>query len=344
MTLQNNSVNQHTIASYFARSHLSNGVLLGGNEQQFLTKAELTVMQLQQLKSRVLPTQLASILKSCWQVSGDELLGFTDQKMKVGVFALLSERLVNYKTLEEVFAYTASFYNLTGDQLHFKMSKNGSQVQVKINPLFKSKRDNSLSNSLLSELLLLICHRFSSWLVGQVIPLSSVQVQHTKPTHHEEYRLMYPCPCFYKSKNNALVFDAKYLHLPVVQNLDELKKYLHQIPLQWFKKQSYFDTYSAQVMRLLENSILNKESNLENMAEKLNMTSRTLRRKLIAEGSRFQQLKDNVKRDRAIGLFKQPHLSVAQIGLAIGFTEPATFSRAFKNWTGVSPSIYQNYR
>lgn len=340
----NNFADQHTIASYFARAHLKNGVLLGGNERQLLSCAELTTAQLKQPKSRVLASQLASIVSSCWQISGDELLGFTQQKVKLGMFKLLAERLVTCKTFDEVLTHTASFYNLTGDQLQFEIKKNDVQILVSINANFKSNHDNHFTNSLLSELLLLICHRFFSWLVGQVIPLSIVQVKHEKPQHHEEYRLMYPCPCIYQSDINALLFDAKYLGLPVVQIHEELLEYFKQIPMQWFKKQSYYDTCSAQVLRLLEDATLETKSNLETVAAKLNMTSRTLRRKLIAEGSRFQQLKDNVKRDKAISLFEQPNLTLAEISLAVGFTELATFSRAFKNWTGVSPSAYRNCR
>jgi AraC-like DNA-binding protein len=74
------------------------------------------------------------------------------------------------------------------------------------------------------------------------------------------------------------------------------------------------------------------------------MTARTLRRKLVAEGSRFQQLKDNMRRDRAINLIEQSNLTIAEVGMASGFTELASFSRAFKQWIGVSPSTYRNYR
>ena len=155
---------------------------------------------------------------------------------------------------------------------------------------------------------------------------------------------MYPCPCSYENNSSALLFDSKYLSLPVVRDKEELVAYLKQLPLQWFKKQSYYDTYSAQVVRLLESAALDNGSNLDMVAARLNMTARTLRRKLIAEGSRFQQLKDNVRRDKAISLFEQPNLSISQISLAVGFTEMATFSRAFKHWTGVSPSTYRNYR
>jgi len=343
MSLENKFSNRHTIARYFARAHLENSVGLGVNEQQILALAGLTPSQLMQPKSRVLATQLASIVKSCWLVSGDELLGFTEQKVKVGMFTLLAEHLITCKTLEGVLAHSQKFYNITGDQLQLKVEKKGSQVSVSVNANFKPNSENSSANSVLIELLLLICHRFPSWLVGRVIPLSYIHVKHAKPTHHEEYRLMFPCPCIYQSTNNTLVFDAKYLNLPVIQTPDDLVKYAHQIPLQWFKKQAYYYTSSAQVLRILESSLLDKESNLEHVAAKLNMTSRTLRRKLIAEGSRFQQLKDNTRRDKAINLFEQADLTIAQIGLAVGFTELATFSRAFKHWTGVSPNTYRNY-
>ncbi|MFT7260599.1 MAG: AraC-like DNA-binding protein [Glaciecola sp.] len=344
MRIENKPTNHHTIASYFARTHIKNMVCQGANEQHILAKAGLTSAQLQQLKSRVSPAQLASIIDSSWRLNGDEFLGLTEQKVKRGMFALLAGRLISCKTLEEVLSHTSDFYNLTGDQLQFEIEKKEANVFCSLNANFESKRTDSTPNSLLTELLLLIFHRFASWLIGELIPLNKVCVQHIKPAHHEEYRLMFPCRCEFENRKNALVFDAKYLRFPVVQNADSLSEYLEQVPLQWLRKQSYYDTYSAKVIRVLENSVLEEETHLDSVASTLNMSARTLRRKLIAEGCRFQQLKDNMRRDKAINLFEQDELTIAQIGLAIGFTELATFSRAFKHWTGVSPSTYRRYR
>jgi AraC-like DNA-binding protein len=343
MQIENKLTNHHTIASYFARTHINNVVSQGANEQQILAEAGLTSAQLQQLKSRVSPAQLASIIKSCWRVNRDEFLGLTEQKVKTGMFALLAGRLITCKTLEDVIMHIIDFYNLTGDQLRCRLQQTGNNVVCYVNANFKTKTMNNSSNSLLIEFLLLIFHRFSSWLIGEFIPLNKVCVQHTKPDHYEEYRLMFACRCEFENKHNALVFDAQYLRFPVVQNADSLSKYLDQAPLQWFKKQSYCDTYSAKVIRALENAELETETHLDCVASTLNMSARTLRRKLIAEGCRFQQLKDNMRRDKAINLFEQDKLSIAQISSAIGFTEVATFSRAFKQWTGVSPSTYRRY-
>jgi AraC-like DNA-binding protein len=343
MQIKNKLTNHHTIASYFARTHINNVVLQGANEQHILAKAGLTSAQLQQLKSRVSPAQLASIIDSCWRVNDDEFLGLTEQKVKRGMFALLAERLINCKTLEEVLMHTSDFYQLTGDQLQLEIETKGTYVVCSLTINFEKKRIGSTPDSLLTELLLLIFHRFSSWLIGELIPLNKVCVKHTQPEHHEEYRLMFPCRCEFEHKQNGLVFDAKYLLSPIVQHADSLSEYLNQVPLQWFRKQSYYDTYSAKVIRVLENAVLEKETHLESVASTLNMSARTLRRKLIVEGCRFQQLKDNTRRDKAINLLEQDELTIAQIGLAIGFTELATFSRAFKHWTGVSPSTYRRY-
>jgi AraC-like DNA-binding protein len=340
MTSENKMSNGLTIANYFARTHLANGVSVGACEQQILRHTGLTSAQLDHPRARILATQLASIVSNCWGFSGDELLGFTQQKLKLGMFELLAEHLITCKTLQDVLNYIERFYCLSGEQLAVKTHITGSQVAVSLAPNFNENRNSPVTKTLLIELLLLICHRFCSWLLGQVIPLTKVSLQYDRPDHYQEYRLMFPSICEFNSQYNALVFDVKYLELSVVRNTDELTSYLQEIPLQWFKKPSFYGSCTAQVMGYLEKD-LDKDSDIEKVASKLNMTSRTLRRKLTKEGSRFQQLKDNVRRDRAINLLEQRTLSISEIGLKVGFTEAATFSRAFKQWTGVSPSAYR---
>ena len=65
------------------------------------------------------------------------------------------------------------------------------------------------------------------------------------------------------------------------------------------------------------------------------------RRHLHQEGSSFLQIKDHWRRDLAISLLAETTLAVAEIARRTGFSEPSTFHRAFKKWTGVQPSAYQ---
>ncbi|MBO6754554.1 MAG: helix-turn-helix transcriptional regulator, partial [Spongiibacter sp.] len=63
--------------------------------------------------------------------------------------------------------------------------------------------------------------------------------------------------------------------------------------------------------------------------------------KLKSEGNSYQKIKDNLRRDQAIVMLTKQNLSVADISTRLGFAEPGAFSRAFKNWTGLSPLSYR---
>lgn len=80
------------------------------------------------------------------------------------------------------------------------------------------------------------------------------------------------------------------------------------------------------------------------VAAELCVSPQTLRRKLQAENTSYQNIKDSLRRDIAIDKLVNEHLSVAEIGQLLGFVEPASFTRAFKQWTGVSPAEYRTQR
>ncbi|MCH7882780.1 MAG: helix-turn-helix transcriptional regulator, partial [Proteobacteria bacterium] len=94
-------------------------------------------------------------------------------------------------------------------------------------------------------------------------------------------------------------------------------------------------------LRLLEQAAWSKDASIDSVATRLHMTSRTLRRKLRAEDSGFQHVKDSLRRDQAINFLVTSRYPIAEVGRRVGFAEPAAFTRAFKQWTGVSPNRYR---
>jgi AraC-like DNA-binding protein len=77
---------------------------------------------------------------------------------------------------------------------------------------------------------------------------------------------------------------------------------------------------------------------MDDLAPKLGMSSRTLRRRLEQEGTAFPVLVAEAQRARALRLLREPHASVKEVAYALGFATPSAFHRAFKRWTGSSPS------
>jgi AraC-like DNA-binding protein len=77
------------------------------------------------------------------------------------------------------------------------------------------------------------------------------------------------------------------------------------------------------------------------LADDLQISSSTLRRRLEAEGQSYQSIKDQLRRDMAIDLLSFSQLSVMDIAGELGFAETSAFHRAFKKWTDANPGEYR---
>ena len=81
-----------------------------------------------------------------------------------------------------------------------------------------------------------------------------------------------------------------------------------------------------------------KSSPLAQIAAELNISERTLRRQLAEESTSFSAVHDRVRTERALELLQDLELTIAAVGSQIGFTDVREFRRAFKRWTGHTPS------
>jgi AraC-like DNA-binding protein len=88
-------------------------------------------------------------------------------------------------------------------------------------------------------------------------------------------------------------------------------------------------------------ALLPGEVSMDLVARALHMSARTLQRRLEEEGTRFSEVVDDVREKSARRLAADPALSLAEVAYRLGFADLATFSRAFKRWTGVPPGTWR---
>lgn len=326
----------HTVSIHFARAYLERGRQLGLDCAALMEYAALTPALLEDDRSRLAPYQLARLLHKVMVDSDDEFMGLAAEQARFGIFTLLAERLIHCGTLREALQETRRFYRLVTGSVLFEIDEAADITRLTLR-MTQPQKDPDF---VMTELLMLIWHRFPSWLIAEVIPLNAVHMAMPEPRHRAEYPLLFPCPAWFNQAESSLIWPTYIMERPVQQTAEQLRRYLAKVPLVWFRKLQFAEQLTERVTHILKHCDDLQRISVEDVAAQLHMTSRTLRRKLTVEGTQFQWLKDNVRRERAIYWLSQ-NSSIKEAAVKTGYTETASFVRAFKNWTGLSPGQYK---
>jgi AraC-like DNA-binding protein len=152
---------------------------------------------------------------------------------------------------------------------------------------------------------------------------------------------MYSTNLQFDAPHTAIVFDASYLELPIVQNERTVKEFLRLAPENILVKYKNGSSLGARIRRRLRQSLPGDLPEFEALAAEMSMTAATLRRRLHEDGTSYQSIKDQLRRDIAISHLSHSKRSTLDIGLELGFSERSAFHRAFKKWTGASPGEFR---
>jgi len=80
---------------------------------------------------------------------------------------------------------------------------------------------------------------------------------------------------------------------------------------------------------------------LDEIASQLYMSASTLKRRLKEQETTYQKLKDEVRLEQAQEMLQEEHVSLEDISEKLGFSDASNFTKAFKNWTGVTPKVFR---
>jgi len=172
-----------------------------------------------------------------------------------------------------------------------------------------------------------------------LIPVK-VDFEHDRMSRFELYDEVFGCPVLFGQPNNRIIFDRRLLDMPVLSAdtrlFQALEPYL-QRQRSVRAESELFSRMGAHIASYLDSG----GANIESVARSMNMSVRTLQRRLSEQGLEFSQVVEDVRRSLAEDYVARSNHSFTHIALLLGYSEASSFSRAFRRWTQLTPLTYR---
>ncbi|WP_432084692.1 AraC family transcriptional regulator [Streptomyces sp. bgisy095] len=354
-----------SVSSHHVRAALLGAERRGVAAGPLLARAGLpTALLEEEPQARVPAEQFGRLVRTLWAALDDELIGFGGAPSKVGTFAMMAHVVVHgSRDLREALRRAQTFYSLFPAGPRFRLVEpapggeafdaegddgaGGADGDDRADGSDEARLEFDVSGyddplHFGAESTVLVAHRFAGWLIRRRIGLRRVEFVHPEPRHAHEYALLFGAPCVFGAGRTAAVFDRADLDEPVLRDGAALKVFLRRAPVDVLVSADYGSTVTGRVRHLIGRALpAGPVPTPEQLAVRLSVSPQTLRRRLAAEGTTYQRLRDQVRRDHAIAELAGGRVSIERLSRQLGFSEPSAFHRAFRRWTGETPRAYQ---
>ena len=175
---------------------------------------------------------------------------------------------------------------------------------------------------------------------GEDFALNQVFLGRNAPDCEQEFRHFFQAPVKFSASRNAIAFDRACLDKPLPTANPELVRANDAIVaehLAELNKNDIVGQVKIEIIHLLSSGSVSERL----IANRLNMSLRSLQRKLAGARSSYFALLEDTRRELAIQYMRDSRHSVNEVTYLLGFSEPSNFSRAFKRWTGFTPSQFR---
>jgi AraC-like DNA-binding protein len=240
--------------------------------------------------------------------------------------------------LAEAFDCTARYTHIVNTAaqgvIQVESTRDNYKVVIETGRMVMSPLDASVDAVL--AMLLIMCR--SAY--GPNFRLRRVSCMHGKPEESEGFEKLFEAPVEFSQDENSIWIDPAIVEEPLATANPELVRINNHIVTDYLAQLDRADI-GMQVRSKLIEHLPGGHANEAEIASSINVSQRSLQRKLKEQGMSFTQLVENTRRELGLQYVRDPQHSFNEIAFLLGFTEPANFSRAFKRWYGKTPTQYR---
>jgi AraC-like DNA-binding protein len=175
---------------------------------------------------------------------------------------------------------------------------------------------------------------------GAALRPVAASLRRRKPDAAHAYERFFGCAVRFGAAENSFVLSARDADRPLASANRQLAATFDRMLAEELARLDKSDVVSRCRAAVLGH-LSSGEATAQETAKQLHMSSRTLQRKLAEANTTYLQLVDDARKDLALRYLEDPRRSVTDITFSLGFSQPSAFTRAFRRWTGLSPSDYR---
>ncbi|WP_342371536.1 AraC family transcriptional regulator [Acinetobacter sp. D009] len=167
--------------------------------------------------------------------------------------------------------------------------------------------------------------------------LKEIHFIHEQPENVQPYEEYFGCAVLFEQPVALMRFDKEILSLPLKNSDAALVAILEKHADKLLASLPHIDEITDQVRKQIAYLLHQGEPTIEQLAERLNYSRRTLQRRLTEAGTNFRKELNTVRYELAKSYLKDLRLQIVEIALLLGYAEHSPFTRAYKEWSGKTP-------
>jgi AraC-like DNA-binding protein len=307
----------------------------GISSSRLLSEAGLTHEQVFGSEAQLRFAQFRAVMLAGRKLSGDSAIGLKlGQKLMLTAHGLLGYAVISSANLGEAMTLLQRYFCTRTRLCAPSFEANGREGTLRFHEMMEL---GDIRQTYLEVMVAAVVSTMR-FLLGETVSRCRLILPYVKPPHGDSYTSLLGLPVDFEGLTLSLTIPQSLLDAPFPMADAASREQAAAKCEEELQRLEADQDMEARVRQQLMQAEVTLPS-VEELATRFHMTSRTLRRRLEAAKTSYQGILDDVRRLRAVRYLASNH-SVQQVAWLLGYADPSNFSRAFRKWTGQSPSTF----
>ena len=310
---------------------------MGVDLEALVSSVGLSLEELRRPDTRIPIETGVALAFAAAQATGDEALGLhLAERYTPGVFGVLDYLGHSSSTLGEAIRHLCRYNRLLQEVVETSLDVDGGRAVVWQKAFGGLLIPPGIVENALANLIVI-----GRELTGAPLVPIEVQFTHAEPPYSREHARIFKAPVRFEAERDAVILPASALELPLPNADPQLCTILDSHAQLLLTQLPRVARVSQRVRELVAARLKEGAPTAEAIARKLDMSERTLRRRLNQDGTTYEDLLDGLRRALSERYLAEANLSTEEVALMLGYSDLSTFGRAFRRWHGITAAAFR---